>query len=88
MAPAGRPAGATHYVPCSRSNCVFQALFWSSMSGMYLIVDQAARARPRIAYINVSLSSSSVAPACFAAAKRAGTQDVQPAAAMAAMATS
>src|SRR5207249_7876512 len=57
------------------------------MSGMYLMVDQAARARPRIAYIRVSLISSSVAPACFAAAKRPGTQEVQPAAAIAASAT-
>jgi hypothetical protein len=38
---------------------------------------QVARAAPRMAYINVSLISSSVAPACFAAAKRPGTQDVQ-----------
>ena len=52
------------------------------------MVLQAARARPRIAYINVSLISSSVAPACFAAAKRPGTQEVQPAADMAASATS
>ena len=72
----------------SRSNAVFQLLLWSSMSGMYLIVDHAARARPRMAYIRVSLISSSVAPACFAAAKRPGTQDVQPAAAIAASATS
>jgi hypothetical protein len=37
--------------------------------------------------MSVSLISSSVAPACFAAAKRAGTQEVHPAAAMAARAT-
>ena len=47
---------------------------------MCLIVLQVARAAPRIAIIRVSLISSSVAPACFAAAKRAGTQDVHPAA--------
>jgi hypothetical protein len=38
--------------------------------------------------MSVSLISSSVAPACFAAAKRPGTQDVQPPAAIAARATS
>ena len=85
--PVGRPA-VPLYLLCSRSNFVFHSLLMSSISGMYLIVDQAARARPRIAYISVSLSSSSVAPACFAAAKRPGTQDVQPAAAIAASATS
>ncbi len=58
------------------------------MPGMCLIVLHVARAAPRIAYMSVSLISSSVAPACFAAAKRPGTQDVQPAAAMAASATS
>jgi hypothetical protein len=41
-----------------------------------------------MAYIRVSLISSSVAPACFAAAKRPGTQVVQPAADIAASATS
>ena len=85
--PGGRPASLPHLL-CSRSNFVFHSLLMSSISGMYLMVDQAARARPRIAYISVSLSSSSVAPACFAAAKRPGTQDVQPAAAIAASATS
>jgi len=82
------PAGASAHLLCSRSYDVFQPLLMSSISGMYLMVDPAARARPRIAYISVSLSSSSVAPACFAAAKRPGTQDVQPAAAIAASATS
>jgi hypothetical protein len=58
------------------------------MPGMYLMVLQVPRAAPRIAYMSVSLISSSVAPACFAAAKRPGTQDVQPPAAIAARATS
>ena len=52
-----------------------------------MMVLHVARAAPRIAYMRVSLISSSVAPACFAAAKRPGTQDVQPAAAIAASAT-
>jgi hypothetical protein len=34
------------------------------MPGMYLMVLQVARAAPRIAYMSVSLISSSVAPAC------------------------
>ncbi len=58
------------------------------MPGMYLIVLHVARAAPRMAYMRVSLISSSEAPACFAAAKRPGTQEVQPAAAIAASATS
>jgi hypothetical protein len=57
------------------------------MPGICLMVLHVARAAPRMAYIRVSLISSSVAPACFAAAKRPGTQDVHPAAAMAASAT-
>jgi hypothetical protein len=47
------------------------------MPGMYWIVLHVARAAPRIAYMRVSLISSSVAPACFAAAKRPGTQEVK-----------
>src|SRR5436305_97061 len=43
---------------------------------MYLMIDQAARARPRMAYIRVSLISSSVAPACFAAAKLPATREL------------
>ena len=90
---AADPSGPRHrsaggYFPFSRSYFVFHALLRSSMPSMCLIVLQAARARPRIAYIRASLISSSVAPACFAAAKRPGTQDVQPAAAIAASATS
>ena len=76
------------YLLFSRSYTVFHSLLMSSMPGMCLMVLQVARAAPRMAYIRVSLISSSVAPACFAAAKRPGTQDVQPAAAMAASATS
>ena len=76
------------YFPPSRSNLIFHSLLRSSMPGMCLMVLHVARAAPRMAYIRVSLISSSVAPACFAAAKRPGTQDVQPAAAMAASATS
>ena len=85
--PGGGAPPVSRYV-CSRSKAVFHSLLRSSISGMYLMVLHAARARPRIAYMRVSLISSSVAPACFAAAKRPGTQDVQPAAAMAASATS
>src|SRR2546428_395926 len=82
-------AGLLRYLPLvSRSNFVFHSLLRSSTPGMYLMVDHVARAAPRIAYMRVSLISSSVAPACFAAAKRPGTQDVQPAAAIAASATS
>src|SRR5262245_11046694 len=79
--------GSGTYLPW-RSNVVFHSLLRSSTPGMYLMVDHVARAAPRMAYIRVSLISSSVAPACFAAAKRPGTQDVPPADAVAPTATS
>ena len=82
------PGTRLGYLAPSRSYVDFHSFARSSIPGMYLIVLQAARAAPRMAYIRVSLISSSVAPACFAAAKRPGTQDVQPAAPMAASATS
>ena len=84
----GRPSNVVLYLLVSRSCVVFHSLLRSSMPGMCLIVLHVARAAPRIAYMRVSLISSSVAPACFAAAKRPGTQEVQPAAAIAASATS
>ncbi len=54
----------------------------------FLRVVQEALAEARIAKYSASMISGMLAPACFAAAKRAPTHDVQPAAAMAAMATS
>src|SRR5204862_35029 len=61
-----------HSWPDSRSKAVFHSLFRSSTPGMYLMVLQAARARPRMAYIRVSLISSSVAPACRELARTLG----------------
>jgi len=80
----GRQGEGFDYWQRSIAYVVFRSLLRSSIPGMYLMVLQAARAAPRIAYCSLSLISSSVAPACLAAEKRPGTQDVQPAAAMAA----
>ena len=82
-----RPDGGG-YFPVAFSYFSFHFLLRSSTPSMCLMVLQVARAAPRMAKYSVSMISSSEAPACFAAAKRAGTQLVQPAAAMAASATS
>jgi len=72
----------------SASYWAFSALVSCSIPSIpFLIVVQTARDDARIARYSASMISAVLAPACFAAAKRAPTQEVQPAAAIAAIAT-